>query len=119
MQFPLIALCETDEDTPLSASGRGYLRLGLGTQTGCETDTSPIPMTIEEAEELLKYLARTRAKADSIRENAPAGSYLDSVLQRISAGLDHEISQLRYLTLNKDPATTCLPKPPKRMRPAL
>lgn len=65
---------------------------------------------------LLTYLQRTRAKAESIRENAPAGSYLDSVLSRTIAGLDTEIASLRYLCAAEDRE---IKTTPTRMRQAL
>ncbi|MBD8893217.1 hypothetical protein [Roseibium litorale] len=65
---------------------------------------------------LLTYLQRTRVKAESIRENAPSGSYLDSVLSRTIAGLDTEIASLRYLCAAEERE---IKASPKRMRQAL
>lgn len=90
----------------------GYARLG-------HSKTAEEPVTLDEDTDigkLLAYLLKTKDKAEMIRENSPAGSYLDSVLQRTIAGIDTEIATLRYLS----PADAGdIKSKPARMRPAL
>ncbi len=68
-----------------------------------------------ELETMMLFLRRARDRAVVIRENAPAGSYLESVLHRTILGIDQELAQLKYLLAKSDQ-----PKPsPARMRPAI
>ncbi|WP_428527223.1 hypothetical protein [Roseibium sp.] len=71
--------------------------------------------TAGELETMMLFLRRARDRAVVIRENAPAGSYLESVLHRTILGIDQELTQLKYLLAKSD-----LPKSsPTRMRPAI
>lgn len=69
-----------------------------------------------DVDTMLLYLGKARDKADRIRENTPAGSYLDKVLQKTIFGIESEMAQLRYLLSCKE-----LPEQPEpaRMRPAI
>lgn len=76
---------------------------------------APISMSERDFDTVLVYLGKARARAERIRENAPAGSYLEKVLARTIGGIDREMAQLRYLLAQRD-----LPKPAGRaMRPAI
>ncbi|WP_417684908.1 hypothetical protein [Roseibium sp.] len=77
-----------------------------------------ISVRSDDIDDLLLFLGKTRDKAERIRENAPAGSYLDSVLERTIHGIEQEIAQLRYLLGNKDPAAKAVAGTAQRMRPA-
>lgn len=72
-------------------------------------------VTAGEIEQMVLYLQRARDRAASIRENAPAGSYLDSVLKRTIHGIDQEVSQLNYLLAKRDQPQ----QSPTKMRPAV
>ncbi|WP_106751859.1 hypothetical protein [Pannonibacter carbonis] len=56
-----------------------------------------ISVTRFEVEDIARYLRATLNQANRIRSNAPAGSYLDSVLSRTIEGLELELAQLRFL----------------------
>lgn len=80
------------------------------------------PLTPQDVEAILIYLARTRDKAEQIRERAPAGSYLDKVLMNTIDGIAREMAQLKYLLAHPDvPVPVHLTNEfrPNRMRPAL
>jgi hypothetical protein len=80
-----------------------------------KTSAQLTQQTAGELETMMLFLRRARDRAVVIRENAPAGSYLESVLHRTILGIDQELAQLRYLLTRSD-----LPKPsPTRMRPAI
>jgi hypothetical protein len=105
-----------------TAAGCGYFRLPAPIQNDtCTTpeDEMATPVTPSGINALLRYLAKTRAKAETIRENAPAGSYLDGVLSRTIAGLDQEIAQLRYLLTVPDLQDRTAGHAHRRMRPAI
>ncbi|WP_417669538.1 hypothetical protein [Roseibium sp.] len=78
----------------------------------------PMPIHAKDVDQLLRYLGKTRDKATSIRDNAPAGSYLDGVLERTIHGLDQEIAHLRYHLTNRDAADSPKARSSRRMRPA-
>ena len=105
-----------------TAAGCGYFRLPPHAENA--TGTTPeeemaTPVTPSGINALLRYLGKTRAKAETIRENAPAGSYLDGVLSRTIAGLDQEIAQLRYLLTVPDLPDDTAQHSRRRMRPAI
>lgn len=76
---------------------------------------APISMSERDVDTVLIYLGKARARAERIRENAPAGSYLEKVLARTIGGIETEMAQLKYLLAQRD-----LPKPAGRaMRPAI
>ncbi|WP_395174621.1 hypothetical protein [Roseibium alexandrii] len=80
-----------------------------------KTSAQLTQQTAGELETMMLFLRRARDRAVVIRENAPAGSYLESVLHRTILGIDQELAQLKYLLTRSD-----LPKPsPTRMRPAI
>lgn len=56
-----------------------------------------ISVTHFEVEDIARYLRATLNQASRIRANAPAGSYLDSVLGRTIEGLELELAQLKFL----------------------
>ncbi len=72
-------------------------------------------VTASEIETMVLFLRRARDRASTIRDNAPAGSYLDSVLKRTIHGIDQEVSQLNYLLAKRDMPD----RPQARMRPAI
>lgn len=80
------------------------------------TDDPVILLSPYDVDTMLLYLGKARDKADRIRENTPAGSYLDKVLQKTIFGIEGEMAQLRYLLSCRD-----LPEPSEtaRMRPAI
>lgn len=81
-------------------------------------------LSLSEGTEVLGYLHKARFKAQSVREHTPSGSYVDNVLAGTIAGIDKEISQLRYL-LRLEPEALhpsrlrTVQNPRSRMRPAL
>ncbi|MEP0235847.1 hypothetical protein [Roseibium sp.] len=122
MRFPLTDTAGPENLIATHAAGIGYSRLGIPHEQfdGDEAHKSrATPVTSPEVQTILLYLRKTRDKAETVRENAPAGSYLDGVLSRTIAGIDQEISQLRYLLNSADDAMKSLSAKPQRMRPAL
>ncbi|NVK32871.1 MAG: hypothetical protein HWE23_00235 [Rhodobacteraceae bacterium] len=81
-------------------------------------------LSMHESTAVLTYLHKARFKAQTVRDNTPAGSYVDTVLEGTIAGIDKEITQLRYL-LSLDPEhliespVRMVQKPVRRMRAAL
>ncbi len=65
---------------------------------------------------MLLFLGKARNKAEAIRQNATAGSYLDTVLHKTISGIDQEMAQLKYLLSQRDLPDT---PQPSRMRPAV
>ncbi len=61
------------------------------------SDLTAKDVPTSDLRELLCYLERTRAKAETVKENSPAGSYLDGALARTIAGLDEEIGELQKM----------------------
>ncbi|MEP4769532.1 MAG: hypothetical protein ABJY83_16635 [Roseibium sp.] len=100
-------------------AGCGYLRLGTASQSTQQDDHHPTCVTSFEIDTLLRFLNSARKKAETVRENAPAGSYLDTVLSKTILGLDQEISQLRYLLAHPEDAVRATKTQPTRMRPAI
>ncbi|GGB49815.1 hypothetical protein GCM10011316_22420 [Roseibium aquae] len=94
------------EPTPKPAGVAGTL---LGELTRTDLDT------------MVLYLERAQDRAERIRENTPAGSYLDRVLERTIAGIALELTQLRYLLgeSNELPSGFSSPLTRRRMHPAL
>ncbi|MBD8874679.1 hypothetical protein [Roseibium polysiphoniae] len=122
MRLPLTDTPGPEKFIAAHAAGIGYSRLGLPQDQidgGEAQKGDATPVTSPEVQTILLYLRKTRKKAETVRENAPAGSYLDGVLSRTIAGIDQEISQLRYLLNSADDATKTLSGRPQRMRPAL
>lgn len=85
------------------------------------------PLKMDELQILLLYLQKTRGRAERIRENSAAGSYLHAALSNTIAGLDAEIGQLRHVLALGDGCdaelsaalpTTAMTRP-RRMRKAL
>ncbi|ADZ71486.1 hypothetical protein [Polymorphum gilvum] len=89
------------------------------------TPLAETSLTRIEVDDVMTYLRAALARAIRIRENAPAGSYLDSVLTRTIEGLEVEIAQLRYLLAEPDlppappePGAVPFELPPPRLRKA-
>ncbi|MBO0345331.1 hypothetical protein [Roseibium limicola] len=98
------------------ASGNGYARFKKIPQIVGRTDIQE-----DDLENLVIYLQRVRVRAERIRDNAPAGSYLADVLSRTLDGLTGEISQLRHLMGLRDSLPLPASQPAvaqRRMRPA-
>lgn len=76
---------------------------------------TPEDLSSETIDTVLVYLDKARSQAERIRDNAPGGSHLESVLERTIVGITQEMAQLKYLLAKRDHP---LPKP-CRMRPAL
>ena len=70
--------------------------------TGQADGLQPLLVTPDDVDRMMLYLLKARERAEKIRENAPAGSYLDSVLRRTIDGLGQELAHLRYLLGHKD-----------------
>ncbi|MEP3046477.1 MAG: hypothetical protein ABJL55_04000 [Roseibium sp.] len=100
-------------------AGCGYLRLGTTSRVSTQEDEHPTCVTPSEIDVLLRFLGSALRKAETVRENAPAGSYLDTVLTNTILGLDQEISQLRYLLAHPDETTKTAKTKSTRMRPAI
>ncbi|MEJ8473225.1 hypothetical protein [Roseibium algae] len=103
-------------DAAQSALCSGYLRKRAAQKAA--GDPSPTEIEKPEVDVLLRYLGKTREKAETIRANSPAGSYLDGALTRTIASLNQEISQLRYLLKADENTPRPNAAPPRRMRPA-
>lgn len=73
-------------------------------------------VTTSEVEIMILYLRKARDRALRIREHSPAGSYLDNVLANTIAGIELELSQLRYLLTLPEAQESARPR---RMRPAI
>ncbi|MTI43150.1 hypothetical protein E1178_05950 [Roseibium hamelinense] len=99
--FPLSAADGVD-DTP--------------SQSNTAAETAPHSgLSQSNLEEVMTYLRKARLRAEKVRDNSPAGSYLESVLTRTMAGLDRELAQLSYLLAKRDhPAPQAT-----KMRPAI
>jgi hypothetical protein len=96
------------------AAADTHLQARTGAPSGDPTRQPP-KITAGDLETMMLFLRRSRDRALTIRENSPAGSYLESVLNRTISGIDQELSQLNYLLAKRD-----LPKQrPAKMRPAL
>lgn len=81
-----------------------------------------ISITRFEVEDVARYLRATLNQASRIRSNAPAGSYLDTVLARTIEGLELELAQLKFLLADPEfPVPSAQPStaPMSRMRRAL
>lgn len=100
-------------------AGCGYLRLGTTSKLSIQEDEHPTCVTSSEIDVLLRFLSSALRKAETVRENAPAGSYLDTVLTKTILGLDQEITQLRYLLAHPDDPTKVTKTKQTRMRPAI
>jgi len=78
-------------------------------------------LTRTDLDTMVLYLERAQDRAERIRANTAAGSYLDRVLERTIAGISQELAQLRYLLgeSNDVPAAPAEPMTRRRMHPAL
>ncbi len=82
------------------------------------SQSRPIDVSVEDARVMMLYLGKARDRAARIWENAPAGTYLESVLRRTVDNLESELAQLTYLLGCRHGAEGLAP-PKKRMRPAI
>ncbi|QDG78560.1 hypothetical protein [Labrenzia sp. PHM005] len=96
------------------AAPNTHLQDKSAVESGAERP-QPTKANAADLETMMLFLRRSRDRALTIRENSPAGSYLESVLNRTITGIDQELSQLTYLLAKRD-----LPnRRPTKMRPAL
>ncbi len=81
----------------------------------------PVPMDVtrEEVRTMALYLRKARERAIDIRDRAPGGSYLESVLTRTIDGITLELSQLDYLLARKPMDPAAGNSAGRRMRPAI
>jgi|GEM_PF-6886148 len=100
-----------DPTPPAPSSPAAMKRLP---HTGAVTEDMT-KVTAGELVTMMDYLRRSRDRAVIIRDNAPAGSYLESVLTRTISGINHELAQLTYLLARRDLQGAH----PARMRPAI
>ncbi len=76
---------------PISKADASGLSCGTGNRTSSE-----------ELDIVSEYLRAAITRAITIRNQAPAGSHMETVLSRTIDGLELELSQLRYLTAAPD-----------------
>jgi hypothetical protein len=86
-----------------------------------ESNKATVDVTENDAMAVVLYLEKALAKAEKIREQAPAGSYLSKVLSKTIDGIATELAQLKYLLAHPDvpmPSHLGQSIKPERMRPA-
>lgn len=74
-----------------------------------------IQMTETEVDKVLLFLNKARTQAGRIRDNAPAGSYMEKMLTRTIGGIDRDMAELKYLLAKRDLPTPGQPA----IRPAI
>ncbi|WP_420411382.1 hypothetical protein [Roseibium sp.] len=99
---------------PAMAAPKTHVQDKSAVKSGGE-QPQPTKVNAADLETMMLFLRRSRDRALTIRENSPAGSYLESVLNRTISGIDQELSQLTYLLAKRDLPT----QRPTKMRPAL
>ncbi|MET1414535.1 hypothetical protein ABVF61_19845 [Roseibium sp. HPY-6] len=85
-----------------------------GSEVPPATDVTP-----EDVRRMIIYLRKAKDRAIAIREQSPAGSYMESVLVRTIDGITLELSQLDYLLARSPVKAVDARLSARRMRPAI
>jgi hypothetical protein len=98
---------------------QGQFAIVLASQSPDLESLPTTDVTPEDVRQMMTYLRKAKERALAIRDHAPAGSYMESVLTKTIDGITLELSQLDYLLARKPEAHGTGPQSGKRMRPAI